>query len=375
MSRLVLPALAGAALLLATVAGSAPAAEPTGDPAFVPPGATLEKVVDDDRHDLIFAEGPVVTCDGQVLRSDITFTTAEKGPHGGLRAGNIMRYDPRTGAVSVFRSPSGMSNGLRIALTCNLLAAEGADHGGRRITRTDPKTGRAEIVAGLYQGRPFNAPDDVTIDSKRRISFSDPRHLGHEPIEQGSMAVYRIDPDGSVHRIVTDACKPNGVAISPDERTLYVVSNDNGQLDLIRNGASPSTKGVMALLAYDLDEQGRASNRRAFVDDAPEDGPDGLVVDSEGNLRVAVRNQKQPGIYAYTPRGEEKAYIPTTGPTSISGAARTRTSFGSPPTTASIGSGSARRAITSSNEARPRMIGRPGAGRARPTVDRRRGLG
>lgn len=150
-------------------AGSTAAAEPTGDPAFVPPDTELEKVVDGDRHDLVFAEGPVVTCDGQVLWSDVTFTNAEKGPHGGLRAGDIMRYDPRTGAVSVFRSPSGTSNGLRIDPNCNLPAAEGADHGGRRITRTDLTTGRAEIVAGLYQGRPFNAPDDLTIDGKGRI--------------------------------------------------------------------------------------------------------------------------------------------------------------------------------------------------------------
>lgn len=317
MSRTVLPALAGATLLLAAFGKDTRAADPTGDPAFIPPGAKLEKVVDGDAHDLIFAEGPVVTCDGVVLWSDITFTNAKKGAHGGLRAGNIMRYDPKTGAVSVFRSPSGMSNGLRIDLNCNLLAAEGADYGGRRITRTDLATGRAEIVAGLHQGRPFNAPNDITIDSKGRIYFSDPRYLGHEPIEQGSMAVYRIDPDGSVHQIVTDAGKPNGVAISPDERTLYVVSNDNGQLDLIRNGASPSTKGVMALLAYDLDAEGRASNRRVLVDYYPEDGPDGLVVDTEGNLWVAVRNQKRPGIYAYTPKGEEKAYIPTTIPTNV----------------------------------------------------------
>lgn len=317
MLERMLPALAGATIWLSASSGPAEAAGPSGDPAFVPPGAALEKVVDGNAHDLIFAEGPVVTCDGQVLWSDITFTNAKKGPHGGLRAGNIMRYDPKTGTVSVFRSPSGMSNGLRIDLQCNLLAAEGADYGGRRITRTDLKTGRAEIVAGLYQGRPFNAPNDITIDSKGRIYFSDPRYLGHEPIEQGSMAVYRIDPDGSVHQIVTDAGKPNGVAISPDERTLYVVSNDNGQLDLIRNGASPSTKGVMALLAYDLDAQGRASNRRVLVDYAPEDGPDGLVVDAEGNLWVAVRNQKRPGIYAYTPAGEEKAYIPTTIPTNV----------------------------------------------------------
>lgn len=311
------PAFAGLAALLFCAIGAARAADPSGDPAFVPPGAKLEKIVDGDKHDLIFAEGPVVTCDGRVLWSDITFTHQKKGPQGGLRAGNIMQFDPKTGAVSVFRSPSGMSNGLRIDQDCNLLAAEGADYGGRRITRTDLKTGRAEIVAGMYQGRPFNAPNDISIDSKGRIYFSDPRYLGHEPIEQGSMAVYRIDPDYSVHQIVTDAGKPNGVAISPDERTLYVVSNDNGQLDLIRNGLSPSTIGVMALLAYDLDERGNASNRRVLVDYAPEDGPDGLVVDTEGNIWIAVRNKKRPGIYAYTPKGEEKAYIPTTIPTNV----------------------------------------------------------
>ncbi|HYP49268.1 MAG TPA: SMP-30/gluconolactonase/LRE family protein, partial [Thermoleophilaceae bacterium] len=132
---------------------------------------------DGQKHDLVFAEGPVVTCNGVVLWSDITFTGVKKGPHGGLRAGNIMRFDPRSGEVSVFRSPSGMSNGLRIDRDCNLLAAEGADYGGQRITRTDMKTGRAEIVAGLYQGRPFNAPNDITTDSKGRIYFSDPRYL------------------------------------------------------------------------------------------------------------------------------------------------------------------------------------------------------
>lgn len=290
---------------------------PTGDPAFIPPGAKLEKLVDGQAHDLVFAEGPVVTCDNRVLWSDITFTNGPKGAHGGLRAGNIMEYDPATKQVSVFRSPSGMSNGLRIDLKCNLLAAEGADYGGRRLTRTDMKTGRAEIVTGLYNGRPYNALNDITIDSKGRIYFSDPRYLGHETIDQGSMAVYRVDPDLSVHQIVTDAGKPNGVAVSPDEKTLYVVSNDNGQLDLIRNGASPFVKGRMALLKYDLDAAGNASNRTVLQNYFPEDGPDGLVVDSEGNLWVAVRNAKRPGIYAYTPDGTEKGYIPTTIPTNV----------------------------------------------------------
>jgi gluconolactonase len=309
--------LAGCALTLGVSGAAMAQGEPSGDPAFLPGGAKLEKIVDGEKNDLIFAEGPVVTCDGLVLWSDITFTAAKPGPHGGLRAGNIMRFDPKSGEVSVFRSPSGMSNGLRIDRDCNLLAAEGADYGGRRITRTDLKTGRAEVVAGLYQGRPFNSPNDITSDSKGRIYFSDPRYLGHEPIDQGTMAVYRIDPDSSVHQIVTDAGKPNGVAVSPDERTLYVVSNDDGRFDALRMGTAPITKGAMALLRYDLDADGKASNRQVLVDYAPEDGPDGMIVDADGDLWVAVRNAKRPGIYAYTPKGEEKAYIPTTIPTNV----------------------------------------------------------
>ncbi len=299
---------------------------PSGDPAFIPAGAKLEKVVDGKVHDLVFTEGPVVTCEGLVLFSDITFTNRTKGAHGGLRAGNIMQYDPKSGAVTVFRSPSGMSNGLRMDLECNLLVAEGADYGGRRLTRTDMKTGRAEIVTGLYQGRPYNAPNDIAIDSKGRIYFSDPRYFGHEPVDQGSMAVYRVDPDLSVHQIVTDAGKPNGVAVSPDEKSLYVVSHGTQSpilrffekvLDLFRNVGSPSSKGQMALLKYDLDAGGNATNRTVLVDYLPEDGPDGLVVDSEGNLWVAVRDTSRPGIYAYTPDGTEKAYIPTTIPTNV----------------------------------------------------------
>ena len=304
-----------------TVSGSARVmaeGEPTGDPAFIPPGSTLEKLVDGDKHDLVFAEGPVVTCDNQVMWSDITFSSAKPGMHGGLRAGNIMSFDPVSKAVAVFRSPSGMSNGLRIDLQCNLLAAEGADYGGRRVTRTDLKTGRAEVLTGLYDGRPYNAPNDIAIDSAGRIYFSDPRYLGHEPVDQATMAVYRVDPDLSVHRVITDVGKPNGVAICPDEAHIFVASNDNGAVDFQRLGEGEgTTKGAMSLLRYDLAEDGSASNRTVLVDYLPEDGPDGLICDSEGNLWVAVRDATRPGIYAYTPDGEEKGYIPTTIPTNV----------------------------------------------------------
>src|SRR5947209_19793673 len=101
-----------------------------------------------------------------------------------------------------------------------MIVAEGADYGGRRVIRTDMKTGKSYILAGLFEGHPFNSPNDLAIDEKGRIYFSDPRYLGHEPVEQPVQAVYLIDTDGMVHRIITDASKPNGLAISPDQKPL-----------------------------------------------------------------------------------------------------------------------------------------------------------
>ena len=274
-----------------------------GDMSILSPSAKLEKVFGDG----FFTEGPAVAPDGTVYFSDITFSYQSD-----MQAGHIWRYDPETGKTTVFRSPSGMSNGLKFDAQGRLLAAEGADYGGRRVTRTDLQTGKAEIIAGLYDGRPFNAPNDITIDEKGRIYFSDPRYLGHESIEQPVMAVYRIDPDGSIHRVITDAGKPNGVAISPDQKTLYVVSHDNGATasERLAEGMTPH-KGRMALLAYDLNADGTATFRKVLVDYSPQDGPDGLVVDVEGNLYVAIRDVTRPGIYVYSPEGKALTYIPT----------------------------------------------------------------
>jgi len=289
--------------------------KPTGDPSIISPEARLEKLFEGG---CVLTEGVAAGPDGMMYFSDITFTFRCKDQKGAMEAGHIWRYDPKTGKTTIFRSPSGMSNGIKFDADGNMIVAEGADFGGRRVTKTDMKTGKSYIIAGLYNGRPFNAPNDITIDKKGRIYFSDPRYLGHEPVDQPVMAVYRIDPDGSIHMIITDAGKCNGVAISPDQKTLYVVSNDNGAtgFDRLPEGAK-TQKGVMALLAYDLAEDGTASNRRVLVDYYPEDGPDGLVVDVEGNLYVAVRNQKRPGIYVYSPQGKELAYIPTEIPTNV----------------------------------------------------------
>src|SRR2546427_4239784 len=131
-----------------------------------------------------------------------------------------------------------MSNGIEFDEQGRMVVAEGAGFGGRRITRTDMKTGKAVILAGLYNGRPFNSPNDLVLDARGRIYFTDPRYSGYEPVEQPVQGVYRIDPDGRVSLVAANAGKPNGIAVSPDQATLYVASLDNGSLD---EGLPPET--------------------------------------------------------------------------------------------------------------------------------------
>ena len=283
---------------------------------FVDPNAKLEKLFDGGCQ---LTEGVAVATNGMVYFSDITFSFGCPGPNGSTEAGHIWKFNPKTGKTNIFRSPSGMSNGIKFNANGDMIVAEGADHGGRRITRTDMKTGKTYIIAGLFEGRPFNSPNDITIDEQGRIYFSDPRYIGHEPIYQPMQAVYRINTDGTIDRVIADAGKPNGVCISPDQKTLYVVCHDNGHT---RGGAflddKPTPpKGRMALLAYDLAPQGTAKFREVLIDFGAEDGPDGLIVDGEGNLYVAIRDATRPGIWIYSPSGKELAWIKTELPTNV----------------------------------------------------------
>ncbi len=304
-----------AMIVTAAAIGQLRAELPATQHQFVSPQAKLELLFDGA---CTLTEGVTAAPDGTMYFSDITFSHTCRDETGAIEAGHIWKFDPATGRSSVFRSPSGMSNGLKFDAAGRLIVAEGADYGGRRVTRTDMATGKTYIIAGLFEGRPFNSPNDISIDEQGRIYFSDPRYAGLEPVEQPVQAVYRIDPDGSVHRIITDAGKANGVCVSPDQKTLYVVSNDNGNVGIGRlPEGTPAYKGRMALLAYDLSPQGTATFRKVLVDYSPEDGPDGLVADIRGNVWVAVRDETQPGIYAYSPAGKELAYIKTEIPTNV----------------------------------------------------------
>ena len=291
--------------LLASIPFLASAADP-----IFPNEAKIEKLFTGFGE----TEGVTSAPGGMIYFSDITLSRIVRDDKGVMQGGHIWKFDPVTGKTTLFRSPSNKSNGLEFDARGDLIACEGADFGGRRISRTEMKTGLCYILTAQFGGRPYNAPNDLGIDAKGRIYFTDPKYVGPEAAEQPVMGVYRIDPDGRVTRIITDAGKPNGILVAPDQRTLYVVCNDNGAegVDALLDAAHkppPLRKGTMALLAYDLAADGSATFRKVLVDYAPEAGPDGLTCDADGNLFVACRSEQHPGVTVYSPDGAQLAYL------------------------------------------------------------------
>jgi gluconolactonase len=242
--------------------------------------------------DGFFTEGPAYGSDGNIYFSDLTFTSETN-----MQAGIIWKYNPQSRQTSVYRSPSGMANGIMFDNSGNMVICEGADFGGRKIISTDISSGKSKILTALYDGVPFNSPNDLVIDSKGRIYFTDPRYSGYEKIEQPCFGVYRLDPSGVVNLIVRDIPMPNGIALSPNEDKLYVGCNFEGDSE---NGLLPKTD----IFIYDLDKNGDVSNGKLFIDYSDEYGPDGMTVDKNGNLYVALRDESDPGIYIYNPNAE-----------------------------------------------------------------------
>jgi gluconolactonase len=247
-------------------------------------------------------EGAAVAPDGSIYFSDIPF---------GSDKGMILRFDPKTKETTVFTDDSKKSNGLMFDAKGYLIACEGSDEGGRAVSRWDVKTGKREVVADKYMSKRFNAPNDVAIDLKGRIYFTDPRYLGDEPRELEHRAVYRINADKSVVEVTHECEKPNGIALSPDMKTLYIGDHNNGTDKIDPNAPSPKT-GAMKIYAFPLGPDGLvAGPRKTLVDFGDENGCDGMTIDTKGNLYLTVRSLKRPGVMVIDPTGKEIAFIPT----------------------------------------------------------------
>lgn len=250
-------------------------------------------------------EGVCAAPDGSMYFSDIPF---------GSDKGRILRFDPKTKTTSVFTDDSSKSNGLMFDARGNLIACEGSDGGGRRVTRWNVQNKTRETVADRYMGKRFNAPNDLSIDLQGRIYFTDPRYLGTETRELEHRAVYRIDTDGSVVEITHEVEKPNGIAVSPDQKTLYVADHNNGTDRIDPTKAKPKL-GAMKVYAFPLGPDGLVNGtRRTLIDFGDEEGSDGMTVDVRGNIYLAARSPKRPGILVLSPEGKEVAYIATGEP-------------------------------------------------------------
>lgn len=204
----------------------------------------------------------------------------------------MLRYDETDGSVSVFRSPAQYSNGSTTDRQGRLVTCE---HGARRVSRTE-HDGTIVTLADCWNGKRLNSPNDVVVRSDDSIWFTDPAYgietdyEGHRAeSEIGACHVYRIDPgSGRVDAVITDMVRPNGLAFSADERTLYVV--DTGRTHGLDNPAH--------MRRFDIDEAGKVSGGEVFAD-CTAGLFDGFRLDTEGRIWTSAHD----GIHCYEADG------------------------------------------------------------------------
>ena len=223
----------------------------------------------------------------------------------------IMRYDPQTGACTEYRTETNHTNGLVFDAGGHLY---GCCSGGRSIVRLEAD-GRTTTIVDRLDGTRINTPNDLAVDSRGRIWFTNPWNPGNidssERMDLDHKGVLRADPqpDGSwtLTRVTYDMTMPNGILVSPDERTLYVAQSDSepGKLRELR--------------AYPIEEDGSLGAYTVlhqFGEDhqGPQRGVDGMCFDTQGNIvATAGSGVSGPGsmIYVFAPSGRVLETHPT----------------------------------------------------------------
>ena len=201
----------------------------------------------------------------------------------------MLRWDEETGAVGVFRKPSGYANGNTRDRQGRLVTCE---HGGRRVSRTE-YDGRVVTLADSFEKKKLNSPNDVVCKSDGSVWFTDPsfgilgNYEGARAEPELPTNVYRWD--GKLSVVAEGINQPNGLAFSPDESNLYIVE---------------SRSVPRRILAFDVKEK-TLSNRRVLIDAGPSGTPDGLRVDLDGNLWCGwgMGAEGLDGVHVFNPDG------------------------------------------------------------------------
>jgi gluconolactonase len=184
----------------------------------------------------------------------------------------------------VYREDSHGANGNTMDRQGRLYSCE---YKSRRVTRTG-RDGKIEVLAEKFEGKRFNAPNDIVVRRDGHVFFTDPLFTPLDQRDLDFYGVFHITPKGKMEAIARMKTRPNGIALSPDGKTLYVAMTDDRKI-----------------LAYDLDRNGSASKERTVVADLGA-GPDGMRTDAKGNLFIAAR-----GVQVYSPEGKLLGKIAT----------------------------------------------------------------
>jgi gluconolactonase len=203
-----------------------------------------------------FTEGPTFDREGNLYFSDV-------------RGDKLYEIDAK-GELSTILDPSHHTNGLMMNAAGKIVACEMDG----RLIEVDPKTKQVKSLADSYEGKRFNAPNDLVIDRAGGIYFTDPHFSAPMPLPQGVRAFYYRAPDGKVTRLAEVEAAPNGIILSPDEKTLYVIPS--GQADM---------------LSYPVTAPGKIGDKRTFctlkqASGKTTGGGDGLAIDVKGNLYI-----------------------------------------------------------------------------------------
>ncbi|MGN6810526.1 MAG: SMP-30/gluconolactonase/LRE family protein [Thermomicrobiales bacterium] len=214
-----------------------------------------------------------------------------------INANRILRFDPATKTIATVYEGTNATNGLVLGPDGSLY---GCEQRTGMIVRYD-REGRRTVLASKYEGKRLNSPNDLALDSRGRIWFTDPRYGDQTGRELDHDSVYRITPPTSgagewaIERVVADTSKPNGLLLAPDQRTLYVAQSD---YDLNQ---------PRELRAYPVNDDGTVGLYTVLHDFGEHRGIDGMCLDTDGNILAATGWELGgPGscVTVFSPAGE-----------------------------------------------------------------------